>query len=337
MILNQKQLQPNVIRKDSRFLEDVLALFSGSATGNLYEYLYSSPASPTDPVRGEELLDDIYAECDDYYLFRSEKRLIKHFANNLSEMLGDAATLIDYGPGPARSFFYKTYPVLSALQNPNAYIPVDICPEYVAECKEAAKGMMPDLYVHGIADDYFDARLHYGFYKNPVVYFTGSSIANCPEIPGYAIPHNTLSRLQRIKGQIGGHGQLVIGHDQNQDEQSLLSAYKNPAAEKFILNLLDRIRRDLNTSYFDRAAFDHWVEWDAVNHCVKQGSILNRDATFRIGDHSFSFKKGDTLHFVSSYKYPRDLFIQTAQTAGFTHEQTFSLTDNPMVMHVFST
>lgn len=336
MILNQKKLQPNAIQKDNHFLEDVLALFSGSATGNLYEYLYSSPASPTDPVRGEEFLDDVYAECDDYYLFKSEKSLIKHFANDLSETLGAAATLIDYGPGPARSFFYKTYPVLSGLQNPNAYIPVDICPEYVAECKEAAKGMMPDLYVHGIVDDYFDARLQYGFYKNPVVYFTGSSIANCPEMAGYAIPHNTLARLKRIKNQLGEHGRLIIGHDQNQDEASLLSAYKNPAAAKFILNLLDRIQRDLNTSHFDRAAFDHWVEWDSVNHCVKQGAILSKDTSFCIEHRVFSFKKGDTLHFVSSYKYPSDLFIQTAEAAGFAHEQTFSLTDNPMVMHVFS-
>ena len=326
---------PTAYSPDPQFYAETLDLFLKRRVGNLYNWLYSSPNAADDIVRGGELLDALYLNCSDYYLYDKESSLIAANAPDLARAIGPHATLIDYGPGPVRSYTQKTLPVLQQLVAPKGYVPVDICPEYVAGCEQETHSRLPGMNTNGIVGDFYDSSISHKSYNKPVVYFSGSSIANCPEPDAYTLPVNTFKRLETIRSQLNENGYLVIGHDTNQDEANLLAAYDNSYLSDLILNVLHRIARDLPVTNFNPEHFALWVKWDASDRCVKMGVRATKAQTFTLGRTEITIEADDIFHIASSYKYPSSLFIGMTEAAGFAHVQSFSEPNNPMAIHIF--
>src|SRR5208282_2650573 len=76
--------------------------------------------------RGSALFDAI---CDlpEYYVTRTEIRILKERAGEIAALAGPRCQLVEFGSGASR----KVKLLLSALENPLAYIPIDISPEFL--------------------------------------------------------------------------------------------------------------------------------------------------------------------------------------------------------------
>src|SRR5713226_4051291 len=71
--------------------------------------------------RGADLFQKI-CELPEYYITRTETELLRRYAPEIGESIGPNAALIGFGTGAG----IKTRMLLEHLQNPIAYIPVDI-------------------------------------------------------------------------------------------------------------------------------------------------------------------------------------------------------------------
>src|SRR3954463_14821515 len=95
------------------FLAEVLAGLSSSPRTLPCKFFYDE--------RGADLFLKI-CELPEYYITRTETELLRQYAPDISESIGENAVLIGFGTGAGT----KTRMLLEQLRNPIAYIPVDI-------------------------------------------------------------------------------------------------------------------------------------------------------------------------------------------------------------------
>lgn len=329
------RIKPKILESNTAndFAQKIVNLFSGFESANLQDYLYSSPRHDGDKVNGAHLLNKMYKECDAYYLQKAEKELVQSAANSIACEVGNSPTFIDYGPGPVESIANKTLPILSKLTAPKFYIPVDLCEEYTKHAAQYIASIYPGLKINPICFDYYDRMLGFRRYQNPVIYFSGSSMFNCPGKTKVEFNAHLLQRLEILSKQLGPGGKLLITHDSNQNEQSLMNAYKNIANEAFILNILHRIKRDA-LDQFDPSKFTHYVEVDKKNTAVKIGVEAVDHQSIMIGTKQLRIEKGHRYAITNSLKYAANEFTNLCISAGFSSIKSWSNSGNPMVIHL---
>ena len=71
--------------------------------------------------RGSQLFDDI-CELHEYYPTRTEMALLQTISAEVAALVGEGATVIEFGSGSST----KIRILLDALDDPSAYVPVDI-------------------------------------------------------------------------------------------------------------------------------------------------------------------------------------------------------------------
>ena len=137
----------------------------------------------------------------------------------------------------------KTRILIEALENPAAYIPVDISEKQLSESTALFRKIFPDLEILPVCADYLQPVVLPSPRHKParnVVYFPGSTIGNFE-------PDEAVQFLRRIAKVCRGGGGLLIGVDLKKDRQVLEAAYNDSAGvtAQFNLNLLQRINREL--------------------------------------------------------------------------------------------
>jgi L-histidine Nalpha-methyltransferase len=329
---------------DSSFAQDIVSLLLGTKGGHLDPYLYSDPMYSGDPVRGAILLAE-FQKSPSYYLYKGETYLLTELAQKIANIVGKQVTLIDYGPGSSDAFMRKTLPFLQALIEPQGYIAIDLCMSYVESAVENCHKHFQNLPVTYLIKDFYDRELDYGNYDNPVVYFLGNSISNlhhqsCKESTSglNAIEKNalTIERLGIIHQQLPKGGFLVISQDANQDEASMMKAYASNTGTDFVLNVLHRIKRDLQLIDFDANAFDPLVQWDGDTYCLAIYAVSQKRQAIRIAEQNYVIEPNQKLHISNSHKYPVPFFQQMAKAAGFTPIEFFLDRQDNMAIHVLT-
>src|SRR5699024_3541574 len=76
--------------------------------------------------RGSRLFGQI-TQVDEYYLTRTEKKILQTDSGDIAEIIGPRAALIELGSGSSR----KTRLLLDHLTSLAAYMPVDISEQYM--------------------------------------------------------------------------------------------------------------------------------------------------------------------------------------------------------------
>ncbi len=260
--------------------------------------------------RGSALFDEI-CQLEEYYLTRTELALLKRHAAEIAALVGDEALLIEYGSGSGR----KTRLLLDRLPKLAAYVPVDISKEHLLAAATELAQAYPYLRVTPVCADYTQEMAFPDFeefpYRRRVVFFPGSTIGNFT-------PGEAESFLRQAAEVAQRSGALLIGVDLKKDPAVINAAYNDGrgVTADFNLNLLRRINAELGAD-FDLRLFEHRAFYDPTHGRVEMHLVSAQAQTVRIGDETFSFAAGETIHTEDSYKYDLDAFQAMAGRAGW--------------------
>ena len=181
--------------------------------------------------KGSSLFDEI-CELDEYYLTRTETSIMTDNIDEICSVLGDNCLLIELGSGSSK----KIRLLLSGLQNPAGYVPIDISEEHLLDSVRILAGDFPSLKIFPVSADYtqpFSLPEIESAPSKQVVYYPGSTIGNFE--PDYASEF-----LNRIGKELEKGDGLLIGIDLKKDKRTIEAAYndKKGITSEFNLNIL---------------------------------------------------------------------------------------------------
>jgi dimethylhistidine N-methyltransferase len=283
------------------FLAEVLAGLSSSPRTLPCKFFYDE--------RGADLFQKI-CELPEYYITRTETELLRRYAPDISQSIGPNAALIGFGTGAG----IKTRMLLEQLQNPIAYIPVDISKQRLIDSAIELSHAMPALEILPVCADYLQELQLPKPLRKPdhvAVYFPGSTIGNL-EPP---VAQDFLRRVCRLCGRNGG---LIIGVDLQKPRTIIEAAYNDSAGvtAAFNLNLLVRANRELGAD-FDLARWKHRAVYNEDEGRIEMHLLSVGEQIVQVGGREFRFGDGEKIITEFSYKHTLDGFARIAASAGF--------------------
>ena len=283
------------------FLAEVISGLSSSPRTLPCKFFYDE--------RGADLFQRI-CELPEYYITRTETELLQRYASQISESIGANAALIGFGTGAG----IKTRMLLEHLENPIAYIPVDISKQRLVDSAIELSKAMPALEILPVCADYLqELQLPKPLRKpdHSAVFFPWSTIGNLEP----RIAEDFLRRVCRLCGKDGG---LIIGVDLQKDRKILEAAYNDSAGvtAEFNLNLLARANRELGAD-FDLTRWRHRAVYNQREGRIEMHLISEGEQTVSVGDREFWFGDGEKIITEFSYKHTLDGFARLAASAGF--------------------
>ncbi len=260
---------------------------------------------------GSQLFDEI-CNLEEYYPTRTEMSILEDYADEISQLCGEDATLIELGSGSSQ----KIRILLDAMR-PLAYLPLDISRDHLISSSHQLAKDYPWLEVHAACVDYSTAwKLPYHSDKGRrIAFFPGSSIGNFT-------PEDACILLKEVAQLVGKGGNLLIGVDRIKDISTLENAYNDAkgVTAQFNLNLLNRLNQELNCN-FNIEDFSHRAFFNKQQNRIEMHLISEKEQTVEISGKRFSFRADETLHTENSYKYSYHSFLELADSAGFKCRQ----------------
>lgn len=278
---------------------------------------------------GSELFERI-CEVPEYYVTRVETALLRDIADDAAKAIGPGAKIIEYGTGSSE----KINILLSSLDNPAAFIGVDISGAALQGVTQAMAKRFPALDVHAVCADFtqpFDLPDMVGAGAGAkVVFFPGSTLGNFD--PDLALEF--MANAVRMAGPGGG---MLIGIDLKKDEAVLNAAYDDAqgVTAQFNLNLLRRLNNECGAD-FDLAAFSHRAFYNADAGRVEMHLVSQRAQTVSLGGQTIAFAKDETIRTESSYKYSVSEFQNLSRRAGFTPVHAWTDAEHLFSIHYVS-
>ena len=301
----------------NNFLEDVLRGLRQPSKRLPSKYFYDE--------RGSQLFDDI-CELPEYYPTRTEMALLRTISGDVAELVGDGATVIEFGSGSST----KIRILLDALNEPLAYVPVDISREHLLMSAKDLADSYPDLRVVPVCADYtkpFDVPEIAGE-KVRAGFFPGSTIGNFTR-------SEAVSFLRAAAIDLGHNNGLLIGVDLRKDTGILRAAYNDAAGvtAAFNLNLLERINRELDGN-FDVAGFAHDARWVPDPGRMEMHLVSRHAQDVTVGGEVFHFEAGESIHTEDSHKYDIAGFKALAAEAGWNSIECWTDPDELFSIHL---
>ena len=258
--------------------------------------------------RGSALFDAICA-LEEYYPTRTEIAILREHTAEMGAVLGPECLLIEYGMGSG----VKTRMLLDHLQQPAAFVPIDISCAHLQRAAAATAAAYPSLPVLPVCADFTQP---YALPAPPrpaqrrAVYFPGSTIGNFSPVEAAAF----LAQIAQTTGPGGG---ALIGVDLKKDRERLERAYNDAGGvtAAFNLNLLQRINTELDGE-FPLDAFAHRAFYNASAGRIEMHLESLHDQTVHVGGETFSFLTGETICTEYSHKYSLEEFAALADGAG---------------------
>ena len=289
--------------------EPTAADVSNEVLNGLLQAPKSLPCKLLYDERGSQIFEEI-CTLDEYYPTRTEVGILTEHGPQMAALIGSSCYLFELGSGSST----KTRTLLDCLEEPAAYVPVDIARVQLLEAAEAIAAHYSELPVLAVCADYtepFDLPDPPTPAARIVTFFPGSTIGNLE--PGEAERF-----LQRVAEWCGDGGGLLIGVDLKKDRAILEPAYNDKlgVTAAFNLNLLLRINRELGAD-LRVDDFHHQAIYDETRGCIEMRLISDRRQTAHVLGHEISFDEGEPIVTEHSYKYGLDEFQRLAARAGF--------------------
>jgi len=284
----------------ARFRAELLAGLSRPQKSVSPKWLYDAV--------GSDLFEDI-TRLPEYYPTRQEAALLMAMAPSLTQGFGDNAVLVEFGSGASE----KTRILLDAAPTLSTYIPIDISPDALNSAAQRISEAYPAIEVVPVVGDFLNLpplpELGRG---RRVGFFPGSTIGNLE-------PQQAIAFLANARERLGPGALFILGVDLVKDAGLLVAAYDDAqgVTAAFNLNLLARANRELGAG-FQLDGFEHQAIWNAEQSRMEMHLAAIRGQTVRIGDRTFEFKAGETIHTESSRKFTRDSVSALAVAAGWT-------------------
>lgn len=263
-------------------------------------------------ARGSELFEQI-TRLDEYYPTRTEIGLLKAHGPEIAELAGEGCAVVEFGSGSSR----KTHVLLDHLNEPSAYVPIEIDAEALGEAAVRIANDFPGLPLHPVHADFgqdidlpdaIGEATRFGF-------FPGSTIGNME-------PRDAVRFLARAGELLGPDSDMLIGADLRKDLDILLPAYDDAKGitAAFVLNILERINRELEGD-LDIDRFEHLSLYNEEKGRIEI-YIVSRDAQeIHVVGESFRLAAGERIHTENSHKYTLEQFAAMGRKAGWGAEQ----------------
>lgn len=289
--------------------KEALDFFLGKTSGNLWPYLYGTPEDKNDPVRGGILYNELLENEDDYYLYEYEAALFQSQGSHLTSKIGSNPTFIELGPGSEQSLRLKTLRLLRTCSQLEGYIGIDISQSFLDRGLTVIRSEFPSILVRGIQQDFTQLE-NLPVFDKTVILFKGSTVANLRsnELPAF---------IKKIKNLMTKEHYLVLVHDANQDEASLMKAYDNPRMAIIMENIMYRLKRDLDIAGMDAKAFRYEPQWDAERYDFRHVLTATKAQRFDVKEILVNIEKGQQFHTLSSFKYPVKVFQDMLSSTGY--------------------
>lgn len=250
-------------------------------------------------------LFDLISELDEYYITRTELSILQNNISEIAGYIGENCVLIELGSGNSK----KIRIILDNISTPKAYIPVDISKEYLKGSEELVRDY-PGLRIIPVLADYtrpFSLPEAGSAYSRVVAYYPGSTIGNFhPDKAG-----NFLNRIAETCKPGSG---LLIGFDLKKDREVLERAYNDSSGitAEFNLNILRNLNNTLGTD-FDLDKWSHIAFYNEKLGRIEMHLKSLEDQRVSLNGRVIEFRKNETIHTESSYKYSLEEFISLAE------------------------
>jgi dimethylhistidine N-methyltransferase len=268
-------------------------------------------------AQGSHLFDRI-CELPEYYPTRTECALLAAHAEDIAACIGPQVELIEFGSGAG----VKIRLLLAALNDPTAYVPVDISRTHLMRAANTLAQDFPGLRVAPVCADYTNPFVLPPLPGPPperrVGFFPGSTIGNFT-------PQEATDFLRDAAHLLGPGSMMIVGVDLPKDPAILQAAYDDPAGvtAAFNLNLLRRINRELGAD-FDLGTFCHEARWNRQASRVEMHLVSQARQTVHMDARRFDFVPGESIHTENSYKFSIDAFGKLARAAGYAKVATWT-------------
>ncbi len=293
-----------------RFTREVLEGLSSPRKHIPCTWLYDS--------QGSALFEAITA-LPEYYPTRTEIEILTTTSclAEVAARAGSAAVVVEPGSGAG----HKTRLLLDALQEPAAYVPIDVSPGPLQASAAALKARFPALRCVPIVADFSTlAALPAGLdgRGTRLGFFPGSTLGNFK-------PPEATGLLQHLGHLLGPGAVLLVGIDITRDPAVLVPAYDDAqgVTAAFNLNLLTRINRELGAD-FDLANFRHEARFATPPTRIEMHLVSRVRQRVTVSGHGFNFEAGESIHTENSHKYSDDHFKALAYSSGWVPLQRWT-------------
>ena len=258
---------------------------------------------------GSKLFEEI-TELPEYYLTNTELEIMTRHIDEMTGVIGEQASLIEFGSGSSM----KTRMLLEHMHSPAVYVPVDISEEHLHESQLSIQADFPEIEVLPVVADFmqpFDLPNPRTMPLRNVVYFPGSTIGNFEY-------EDALNLLRVMHAEAGADGALLIGVDLQKDPAIVNAAYNDSAGvtAKFNLNILRHLTRAFGSD-FNLDAFAHRATYRADEGRVVVELVSAARQAVHLGDARIEFEDGESIITEYSHKYTLEGFAGMAAATGF--------------------
>ena len=264
---------------------------------------------------GSKLFDAICG-LPEYYPTKTELRIMRENIDEIANLIGEQASLIEFGSGSSR----KTRILLDHLHDLAAYVPVDISRDHLLETAACIRSDYPAIEVLPVVADFtqpFRLPSPKVMPVKNIVYFPGSTIGNFSSDAAHEL-------MKVMHQEAGENGALLIGADLQKDKALLERAYNDSegVTAEFNLNVLRRLNREFGGT-FDLDGFRHRAVYNEDAGRIEMYLDSVTDQSAAVGGRTFRFAEGESINTEHSYKYTLEGFAAMAQAAGFLVERVW--------------
>jgi L-histidine N-alpha-methyltransferase len=295
---------------------DVLAGLAASPKRLPPKYFYDA--------QGSALFEEITA-LPEYYPTRTELGILAAHGREMAQWVPPGAALVEFGSGSAT----KIKLLLQHLRDLAVYVPVDVSRDFLLSEAEALAREYPALAIRPVVADFtMPFALPAEAAGGPCAgFFPGSTIGNFE--PGAAAAF-----LRQAGDILGPEATFIVGVDLEKDRARLEAAYDDAAGvtARFNLNLLARLNRELGGD-FDLGRFRHRAFYDEERHRIEMHLVSTAAQEVRVGEATFVFAAGESIHTENSYKYTLERFRRLATEAGWRAEDVWTDAEGLFSVH----
>lgn len=271
-------------------------------------------------------LFDLICDQPEYYLTRTEQRIMEENISEIADLIGPRASIIEFGSGSSA----KIRKLLDHLHQPAAYVPVDISSDYLLEVARELSIDYPAVEIRPLAADFTRPFALPEFETPPrknVAFFPGSTIGNFHD-------RDARKLLSVMHTEAKPGGALLIGVDLIKDPEILHAAYNDGrgVTAKFNLNVLRHLNRVLGANFVPEH-FRHQAIYDEARHRIEMRLVSTRRQTVTLDNSRIEFERDEYIITEYSHKFAADSFISVAADVGFRSERMWVDEDKLFSVH----